>query len=186
MHFGRWRSPGVRRTCVRPSLTYRQNLLSSLKKTEHHSTLQSTLSRHQSSRARRCRGASGSLARRARDLSPAISRRFPMVLGDTVSARCARNSFLDAVWATTAARTVHRSWCASVLRGRPEPGLRLRECSADLCWKQRQTTYTLCPTCAPICWYVHPASPRPTVRPHSNGWSCWTWVRTRRLGIFVP
>ena len=38
-----WHSPGVCRTCVRPSLVYTQNLLPSLKTTEHHSTLQTTL-----------------------------------------------------------------------------------------------------------------------------------------------
>ena len=50
-----WRSTGLRRTLIRPSLAYRQDLLLSVKTTERHSTLQSTLSWHQSSRTRRCR-----------------------------------------------------------------------------------------------------------------------------------
>ena len=74
---------------VRPSLTYRQNLLSTLKTTERHSTFQSTLSRHQSTRAWRCRGVSGGLTRGTHDLNPAASRRFPMLLDDTVGATCA-------------------------------------------------------------------------------------------------
>ena len=60
MHSERWCSPGLCRTCVCPSLTYRQNLLSPLKTTECHSTLQSTLSQHRSSHAWRCHGVSGS------------------------------------------------------------------------------------------------------------------------------
>ena len=41
MHSRRWRSPGLRRTRVCPSLAYRQNLISSLKTTECYTTLQS-------------------------------------------------------------------------------------------------------------------------------------------------
>ena len=43
MHSGTCHSPGLNRTHVRPSLAYRQNLLSFLT-TEHHSTLQLILS----------------------------------------------------------------------------------------------------------------------------------------------
>ena len=124
----------------------------------------------------------GVVARRTRDLSPAASRRFPMVLGDTAGAKCAQMCSLDAVRAATVARTMRRYWRASVLRGRPEHGLRVWECSTDYCWKQRHTIDTLCPTCA-IRRYVHPASRRPTIRPRSNGWSCTTGVRYR--GVVV-
>ena len=92
MHSGRRRSPGLCCTRVLPSLTYRQNLLSLLKTTERYFTLQSTLSRHQSSSASWCCGVSGSLVRSTRDLSPAASRQFSMVLGDTASAICAQIS----------------------------------------------------------------------------------------------
>ena len=98
MHFGRWHSPGLCHTRIRPSLAYRQNLLSSLKTTEHHSTLHSILSRHQSSRPWRCRGVGGSLASGTRGQSPAVR-------------------------AVTAARTRRRCWRASVLCVRPKPGL---------------------------------------------------------------
>ena len=94
------------------------------------------------------------------DLSPAASRLFPMIIGDNCST--ARISSLDAA---TAARSMCQSWRASVLRGRPEPNLRMSVCSTDHCWKQRHTTDTLCPTCAAIHWYTQPASRRPTVRP---------------------
>ena len=114
-HSGRWRSPGLRRTRVRPSIAYRQNLLSSLETTERHSTLQSILSRHQSSRAWQCYGISGSLARGTRDLNPAASRRFPMFLCDTAGVTDARISSLNAA---NAVHTMCRSWRASVLRGR--------------------------------------------------------------------
>ena len=67
MHSGRWRSPSLRRTLVRPSLVYKQNLQSSLKITEHHSTPQSTLLRHQSNRTWRRRGVSGSLVKDIRE-----------------------------------------------------------------------------------------------------------------------
>ena len=94
--------------------------------TERHSTLQLTLS-HQS---RHARDVSGSLARGTRDLSPAASRLFPMVLGDKAGTTCAWISPLDAVRAATAARTMRRSLRASVLC---EPGLRMWECSTDHC-----------------------------------------------------
>ena len=77
MHSGRWRSLGLCHIRVCPSLTYRQNLHSSMKITECHSSLQLTLSWHQSSRAWWCCGISGSLVRGRCDLSPAASRRFP-------------------------------------------------------------------------------------------------------------
>ena len=89
MHSRRWCSPGLHHTLVHPSLTYRQNLLSSLKTTERHSTLQSTLSWHQSSHGWQCHGVSGSLARDTHDLSPAASRQFLLVLGDIADATCA-------------------------------------------------------------------------------------------------
>ena len=109
MHTGRWHSLGLRRARVYLSRAYRQNLLSSLKTTERHSTLQSTLSRYQSSRARRCHGVSGNLSRGTCDLSPAASKRFPMFLGDTTGAKYACISFLDAVRAAATARTMRRS-----------------------------------------------------------------------------
>ena len=97
-------------------------LFSAMKTTERRSTLQSSLSRHQSSRAWRCRGVSGSQARDTRDLSPAASRQFPTVLGDTIYATCARISSLDVVKAATTARTMtcicttrpSRTWSAGV------------------------------------------------------------------------
>ena len=106
-----------------PSLAVRQNVLSSPKTTKRHSTLQSTLSRHQSSHAWCCHGVSGSLARDTRALSPAASWQFPMFLGDTADATCAWISFIDAVWEITAAHTMCQSWCASVLHDRRESGL---------------------------------------------------------------
>ena len=72
MHFGRC-SPDLCLTRVRPSAAYRQNLHSSLKTTERYSTIHSTVSRHQSSRARWCRDISDSLARGTSNLSPAAS-----------------------------------------------------------------------------------------------------------------
>ena len=72
-----------------------------------------------------------SLDRGTRDVSPATSRRFPMVLGDTEGATLSRISSLDAVWAAKPSRTMHRSWCASILHGRPEPGLWVWEYSTD-------------------------------------------------------
>ena len=106
MYSERLRSPGVRRKHLRPLLAYRQNLLSTLQTIERHSTLQSTLSRHQCSRAWRCRGVSGSMARVKCDLSPDASRRFVMVLGDTAGANSVQISSLDAA---TAASTMRRS-----------------------------------------------------------------------------
>ena len=186
MHSGRWLSSGLRRSYIRPSLAYRENLLTSLKTTERHFTLQSNLLWHLSSRAWRCRGVSGSLARGTCNLSPAASRQFPMGLVDTAGATCARISSLDAVRATTAARTMHRSWRASVLRSHPEPGLQVWECSMDHYWKQRHSTDTLCPTCAAIRWYVQPASHRPTMQPQSNGWTCSTGIRIHQWGMVAP
>ena len=110
------------------------------RQTEYHLTL----SRHQISHPWRCSDVSGSIARGTRDLSPAASRRFPMSLDDAAGATCARISSQDAVRAVTAARTMRRSWRASVLRGRPEPDLWLWECSINNCWKQRHTTDALC------------------------------------------
>ena len=125
MHYRRC-SPCLYCVDVRPSITCRQNLLSLLKTTERHSTLQFAYSRHQSSCAWQCRDVSGRLARGTRDLSPAASRRFLSVLGDRAGATYARIFSLDAVGAATASRK-------SVLCGRPEPGLRVWECSIDYC-----------------------------------------------------
>ena len=111
---------------------------------------QSTLSRHHSSRAWRCRDVSCSLARGTRHLSPASSRLFPMVLDNTAGVTCAWISPLNLIRVATAAHTMRRSWRASVLRGRPEPGLRVWECYTDHCSKQLNTADTLCPTCAAI------------------------------------
>ena len=142
--------------------TYRQNLLSSLKTTDRHSTLQSTLSWHQSSRAWRCHGVCGSLTRGTSDRSPAASRQFPMVLFNIAGATCALIFSLDAYQATTASCIMCRSWHASVLCSHPEPDLWVWECSTDHCLKQWHTTDTLCPTCAAIHQYVHSAFHRPT------------------------
>ena len=109
-----------------------------------------------------------------------------MALGNTVGATCARITSLDAVQVVTAARTKCRSWHASVSCAHPEPGLRVWEYSTDHCWKQRHTTNTLCPTCAAIRQYVHPASRRPTMQPCSNGWNCSKRVCTRQRGMVVP
>ena len=124
----KWCSPDLCHTHVCPSLKYRQNLLSWLKTVERHSTLQSTLSRHQSSW-----GVSSSLARSTRDQSPTASRRFPVVIDDTAGATYAQISSLDAVRVATAACTMHWLWHASVLRVHPEPGLWVCECSTDHC-----------------------------------------------------
>ena len=113
-------------------------------------------------------GVSSSLARGTCDLSPTASRRFPMVLGDTAGATCARISSLDAVWMATAACTMRRSWHSSVQRSHSEPGLWMWECSTGHCWKQWHTTNTLCPKCQAISWYVHSAFCRPTLWPRSN------------------
>ena len=169
MYSGRWGWPGLCLPHLSPLLTYRQNLLSSLKTTECHSTLQSTLSRHH---AWQCCDVSGSLARDTCDLSPAASRRFPMVLSDTAGETRARMSSLDAVQAATAASTMCQLWCVPVLCGRQKPGLWVWECSIDHCWKQRHTTDTLYLICAAILWYVHPDSHRHKMQPHSNDQSC--------------
>ena len=105
MHSGRWHSPYIRRTRVHPSFAYKQNLLSLNLITEdniapYHSPVASSTT---PSRARRCCGVSGNLARDTCDLSSILSRRFPMVLGDTTGATCTRISSLDAIRAATAA-----------------------------------------------------------------------------------
>ena len=41
------------------------------------------------------------------------------------------------------------------------------------------------PTCAAIRRYVHPASRRPTMRPHSNGWNCSTGGCTLAEGCIL-
>ena len=96
-------------TSIHPSLAYRHNLLSSLKTTERHSTLQSTLSRYQSSRDWRCRRVGGNLVRGTRDLNLAARREFPMVLGDTAGPTCARIYSLDGIRAATTAHTMRQS-----------------------------------------------------------------------------
>ena len=121
------------------------------------STLQSTLSRYQSSRSWRYRGLNGSLARGTSGLSPATSRRFPLIVGDIAGATYARISSLDAVRTATVALTMRRSWRTSVLGVSPEPGLRVWVCSTDHCWKHRYTTDILYPICAAIRIYVYPA-----------------------------
>ena len=91
-----------------------------------------------------------------------------MVLGGTAGATCVRISSLDSVRVATAVPSMRRSWLASVLRGRQEPGIRVWECSTDHCWQQRHTTDTLCSTCKAILC-VHPAFHRPSMRTRSNG-----------------
>ena len=145
-----------------------------------HSSFQSTLSRHQNSHAWQYHGVSGILAGGTRDLSPAASRWFPMVLGDTAGATY---SWMLFRWPT--ANTMCRSWCVSVLCIRPESGLWVWKCFTDYCWKQQHTTDILCPTCAAIYLYVNPASCRPTMQPRSNGLSCSTGVCSCRQGTVV-
>ena len=99
-----------------------------IKGNDYYSTLQSTLSWHQSSRAWQCHAVSVSLARGTRDLSPAASRQFPVILDDTAGATLCLY-FFSAVQAATTVHTMRRSWCASVLNGHPEPGLQVWECS---------------------------------------------------------
>ena len=65
--------------------------------------------RDQSSHARQCHGLTGILVKSTRDLSPAASRQFPMIIGDTAGATCALFSSLDAVRAATAASTMRQS-----------------------------------------------------------------------------
>ena len=50
---------------------------------------------------------SGSLAKGTSNLSPAASRQFQMVLGDTAGATCALISSLNAVQSVTTARTIY-------------------------------------------------------------------------------
>ena len=141
-------------TCM-PSLAYRQNLLSSLKTTEHYSTLQASLSWLQSSNAWPCHGVSGSLVRSTCDLQADGDPWWHSL--DFFPVCCSGSH-----------RCLHS---VSVLCGHPNPGL--WECSIDqCCWMQWHTTNTLCPTCAAIRQYVHPASHRPTLQLLSNGWSC--------------
>ena len=59
-----------------------------------------------------------------------------------------------------AAETMRPSRRESVLCGYAESGKWVWECSTDNCWKQRYTTDTLCPKCATIRRYTHPASRR--------------------------
>ena len=103
-----------RRRCIYPSLAYRQNLLSSLKTSELHSILQSTLSRHQSSRSWWCWSVKWQPGQRHIWSEYCCRETFPMVLVDTAGATCAQISSLDAVRAATAARTKRRFWRASV------------------------------------------------------------------------
>ena len=125
IHSGRRRSSGLRRRIrVRPSLTYKQNLVSSLMTKERHFSLQSILSRHQSSYVWLFRGVSGNLARGTCDLSLAAIRRFPMVLDDTASATCARIISLQGVPVATALLIMRQSLPAFVPRGRAGPVLR--------------------------------------------------------------
>ena len=135
------------------SITRKQT---SLKTTERHCILQSTLSRHQCSHAWWCPGVSGSLGRGTHDLNPAASRRFPMTLGGTRGATYARISSVNADLAATATHTMRRHWLASVLSDCSESGLRVWECFTDHCWKQRHTTDTLCPTCSnpSMCMFI--------------------------------
>ena len=108
---------------------------------------------HQSTLACRC----GNLARDICDLGSAASWLFPMVLGDIAGAPCARISSLDAVRAVIAlALCVDIDVCLYY----PEPRLRVWECSTDYCWKQWNTTDTLCPTSSAIHRCIYPASRR--------------------------
>ena len=109
-------------TCrLYPSRAYRENLLSSLKTTGRHSVLQSTLVRHQCSRAWRCHDVNGSQSRGTCDLSPVASKRFPMFLDDTTCAKYAWISLLGALLASATTRTMRPSWRASVLAAVQNP-----------------------------------------------------------------
>ena len=86
MHSRRWRSSSLRHALILALIAYRQNLFSSLKIKERHSTLQSTVSCHHSRRVWRFRRIKGNLCRGIHNLSPAVSRRFPIAPADTLSA----------------------------------------------------------------------------------------------------
>ena len=93
----------------------------------------------------------GGLARGTHVLSPAANRSFP-------SATCARITSLDAA---TAARTMRRTWRASIIRRRPKLGLQVWDCSTDHCWQQRHTTNmccnpSICPASFPQAYNVIP------------------------------
>ena len=116
----------------------RQNLLSSLKTTECYSTLQSTLSRHQSSRAWRCSSVTDSLARVTRDLNQTV---LNGLWRDTAVQHVPRFFFPECC----SGGTMRRSWRATALRGHWECSLRMWELSTDHWWKQQlHTTDTLC------------------------------------------
>ena len=128
MYSGRWRLQSQRCRCVRPSLAYRQNLLSSVKTTQCNSTLQPVMWV--------LLQALGSL----------VTQQMQHVPGCCLGGHyCLHNVSI-------------------LMCSRPEPGLRVWECSTDHYLKLQHTTNTLCPTCAAIHRYVHPASRGPTMR----------------------
>ena len=73
-----------------------------------------------------------------------------MVLGDTAGATCGRISFLGAVRAATAARTMRRSRRASVLSDRPDLVYGCENVPYTTAESSRHTTNILSPTCAAI------------------------------------
>ena len=183
MYSGRWRSPGYAAVYV-CSITSIQTTYSHHWRLQRHSTLQSTLSQHQSSRAWRCRGVSSSLTRY------------------TLFDSCCKHTVPNDPWWHSRCNMCLLPW---MMFGRPplfaqcvdidrrlyystiqNLWSRVLECPTDHCWKQRHTIEKLCPTCAAIRRYVHPASLRPTMQHRSNGWSCSTGVRTCRRGMVVP
>ena len=124
-HSRKRRSSGLRRTSITRILTVsvitEDNRL--------YSALQSTLSRHQSSRAWQCHGFSGSLA----ISTHAANRRFLMILADTAGTTSTRISSLGAFRAATAARKMCRTPMCICTVQPPSTGLRVWECSKDRC-----------------------------------------------------
>ena len=144
MHYGRGRSPGLCHSHVHQSLTYRQNLLSSLKTTECHFTLQATVSWHQSSCAWRCRGVSGSLARGTHDPKSSCKQAVPNDPWWHRRCNMCWDFFPGCCLGGHCCLHLHRSWCVSLLGDCPETSLQVCECSTDHCKKQRHTTDTFC------------------------------------------
>ena len=150
MHPRRWRSPNLRPTRVHPSLAYTKNVLSSLKTTERHSTVQSTLSRHQGSRAWRCFGLSGSLTRGTYDLIhnwPCWHNRCKMCPDFFPGCysgghRCSHNASILT--------------CVCTMRP-PESGLRVWECrhTTDILYPHLQQS-AICPSSFPQVYNVTP------------------------------
>ena len=162
MHSGRWHSPGLRHTHVHPSLTYRQNLVSSLKTTECHCTLQSTLSWHQSSLAWMCRGVCASLVRGTWSESCCW-----MLFGQPSLLEQCVNLDVHLYYAAVQ-NLIYGSGSGNVPQTTTESSnIPLIHCAQHV---QQSIDMSI----------QHP------MRPRSNSWSCSTGVCTRRRGMVVP